>query len=69
MTQVNKGKGYEGVWAQIKSNFKGTLIFQFKNTRRTSKRVAITEKKGKTTCQKNHIYQPGAFTYKSYPSY
>ena len=28
--------------------------------------VAITEKK-KEKCQTNHIYHPGAFTYKSYP--
>ena len=30
--------------------------------------VAITEKK-KEKCQTNHIYHPGAFTYKSYPWY
>ena len=35
----------------------------------SKRRAAITEKKGKAICRANHIYQPGAFSYKNYPCY
>ena len=56
MIQYNEGKGYKG--------YRTINIFEFKNTKSDIKVLQLLNKK-KSTCQANHIYQLGKFTYKS----
>ena len=42
-------------------------LSEFENARSNVKNVVITEKEERKVSQINHVYQPGAFTYSSYP--